>query len=209
MARVDLKRGIGHIIRVADNPAFADLVEKRSKAQARVKSLEVKLASARKEFDELNVAVTVLTRHGYLRADDAAEAAPAPAEADTGDRLNDTYMFLLRFIPFSADWAVAPKHVTSEVHQKGRTDLSADYIRTALWRMGQRGILESNGDGRYWRPRKNEAPDAETSEASETTGPVTGRERGYPPSTPEGSIPSGSTPSQPAAEVDWEDDVPF
>lgn len=190
---------------MTDSPAFVtDLIEKRAKAEAKVKRMEASLAAARKDFDELDVAVNVLTKHGYIQGDEG-QAAPA-ITAQNG--LNDTYSYLLRFVPFGEDLAIAPKEVTDMVRRDGRADLSGDYIRTALWRMGQRGVLEGN-DGRYWRPKKEEAPDASTSGASETTGPVTGRERGYPPSTPEGSIPSGSTHVQAAYESDLDDDVPF
>jgi hypothetical protein len=187
---------------VADTADFSDLVEKRTKAQTRVKSLETKLAAARKDFDELDVAVNVLTKHGYIE-DEAHPAAGIGAAVAT----NETHMYLLKFGPEGEIGAIAPKEVADIVRSTGRNDLDPDYIRTVLWRLAQRGIL-MNKDGRYWRPKKDEAPDAEASEASNSMGPV-GREGGYPPSTPEGSIPSGSTPVQAADEGDLDDDVPF
>ena len=167
---------------MSDVPQYVtDLIDLHAKAQARMKRAEATFGAAKKDFDDLDVALSVLRKHGYLPAD---PHQPAPKSAGSGEEpLNDNYLLMLRHIPFRADWAVAPKYVTGEVHKKGREDLSADYIRTALWRMAKRGILESN-DGRYWRPRKEEASDAETAEASKVRmGLADGSQgRGYPPS---------------------------
>jgi hypothetical protein len=180
----------------------ADLKQKHAKARAKLDKLRASMAAAEKDFDELDTALNVLTKHGYIE-DEAHPAAGIGAAVAT----NETHMYLLKFVPEGEIGAIAPKEVADIVRSTGRNDLDPDYIRTVLWRLAQRGIL-MNKDGRYWRPKKDEAPDAEASEASNSMGPV-GREGGYPPSTPEGSIPSGSTPVQAADEGDLDDDVPF
>lgn len=84
---------------------------------------------------------------------------------------------------------------------------SLDREKLAALPISSRGILQSK-DGRYWKPKKEEASGDEP-KASNSMGPV-GREGGYPPSTPEGSIPSGSTPVQAASfDADLDDDVTF
>lgn len=99
-------------------------------------------------------------------------------------------------------------------------EINRDTLRSQMSAYRQSGLVVSVDDGWFeltdegrkavgLEPKKVEAPDAETSEASEELGPVTGRERGYPPSTPEGSIPSGSTPSSPVSfDTDLDDDDP-
>jgi hypothetical protein len=190
---------------VSDVLSFAaDLKQKHAKAQAKLDKARANLIAAQKDFEELDTALNVLTKHGYIDDEDTKASGPSASVAP-----NETHAFLLRFVPAGEIGAIAPKEVADMVRSHGRDDLDPDYIRTVLWRLAQRGVL-MNKDGRYWRPRKDEAPDAETSEASNSTGPVTGRERGYPPSTPEGSIPSGSTHVQPSAfDEDLDDDVPF
>jgi regulator of replication initiation timing len=62
----------------------------------------------------------------------------------------------------------------------------------------------------YAPASKAEGSVAQTTEPSNNSGPATGRERGYPPSAPEGSIPSGSTASQsPRPFRDLDDEIPF
>jgi len=108
---------------------------------------------------------------------------------------------------------MAPKDVTAALHASGRNDVTSDYVRTTLWRMAQRGLLKSN-NGLYWRDTVEvegvAAPDAGTSRAdNKTVGPHGGGEV-FPADTPEGSIPSGSTPSSPAPwGDDLDDDIPF
>lgn len=181
---------------------ITDLKDKLAKAEAKVGRIRASLTAATKEYEELVTAISVLTKHGYV-AGDAGKQQPVVSAATGFTNANHALLFIS--VPEGEQYAVSPKEVTDLVHRDGRADLTPDYIRTVLWRMADRGTLQSK-DGRYWRPKKEEAP-AEA-EASNFMGPV-GRERGYPPSTPEGSTPSGSTPSQPEKETDWEDDVPF
>lgn len=168
------------------------------------------LEAARVERDELAVAMRVLAKHGYIDTD-----AVAPSNTNRHAGLNEQQSQVYECTGYGEIVGLAPKDVVGMLHSKGIDNLSADYVRTTLWRLAQRGLLQSQ-NGLYWRPgapdaANVEAPDAKTSEASEVSGPVTGRERGYPPSTPEGSIPSGSTQSRPnpAWDEDLDPDVPF
>src|SRR5206468_3807304 len=111
---------------------------------------------------------------------------------------------ILRYMGDGQAAGISPKEVHDMIVAMEDADISADLVRTQLWRMAKRGLLKSK-DGRYWRPRNDEAPDAETSEASNTTGPADGSQGGATHLHPEGSIPSGSTPSQDAIVADWED----
>jgi hypothetical protein len=101
------------------------------------------------------------------------------------------------------------------LNRSGRDDISADYVRTTLWRLAKRGVIESN-NGLYWRVSaqeafgKTEAPGAQTPEASEVSGLADGSQGRATHLDPEGSIPSSSTP--PRFDPNWDDldaDVPF
>lgn len=187
-----------------------DLRAAFNKADSKVKRLESALAAARDERDELATTMRVLIKHGYM-PDDADLPVVTPK---TGD-MNERQLLVYSSVPIGEQRAIAPKLITEALHADGYVEITADYVRTTLWRLGQRNTLQVR-NGLYWREpdeaEKVEAPGAETPRASEELGPVTGRERGYPPSTPEGSIPSGSTPSRPLVlqeDHDLDDDVPF
>jgi hypothetical protein len=193
---------------MSDPPSLNDLIEKREKAAARVKRAEAALGNAKKDFEELEIALNVLAKHGFIAGD---QAQPKPKIVEAVGFTNPKHGMIFDQIPIGERYAVSPKEIIDAVRSKG-SNVTPDYVRTVLWRFADRGTVE-NTDGRYWRhpleQEKEEASDAETSEASETTGPV-GREGGYPPSTPEGSIPSGSTPVQAHSfDEDLDDDVPF
>lgn len=187
-----------------------DLQARLSRAETRVKKCESALESAKLERDELAIAVRVLLKHGHIVVDHIS-----PVQAKIGD-LNETQNLVLLSVPANSARAVAPKDVTQQLHALGYPDISADYVRTTLWRLAKRQLL-ANDNGLYWRTSGDEAenvaaPDARAPRAvNESTGPV-GREGGYPPSTPEGSIPSGSTQSlsdEARAMLDYDDDIPF
>jgi len=72
---------------------------------------------------------------------------------------------------------------------------------------GSSSLILQSKEGRYWRPKNEEAP-AETG-ASNRAGLVTGRGSGFPPSPPGGSIPPSSTHVPTGFEADLDDDVPF
>lgn len=186
-----------------------DLKDKLSKADSKVNRLESALSVARKERDDLATAYRVLVKLGHI------EDGGTPADTTPSTGANEKQAIVLELVPFGEQYAVAPKDVTAILHNRGLEDITADYVRTTLWRFAQRNVLQS-GDGLYWRrtPELNSvaAPDAETSRAdNESTGPATGRGTGFPPTPPEGSIPSGSTPSNtsPGWGDDLEDDIPF
>jgi hypothetical protein len=180
---------------------LADLKEKRAKAQAKLEKARANVVTALKDFEELDTAINVLTKHGYIQGD--VEQAPM----DKPVEVNETYALLLRFLPRGEHMAMAPKQITELMISKGY-ELDPDYVRTALWRMAQRDIL-INRDGRYWWPRpKEEAPDAETSEASESTGLAGHGGSDCQPASESSSL-SRSTPSQTVQVADWDDDVPF
>lgn len=194
------------------NPDVAgDLKSKLSKADARVRRLESTLSNARKERDELATALRVLVKLGHI--EDDSGAASDEIEAATA---NERQSLVLDQVPEGQQYAVAPKDVTSALHALGLTDITADYVRTTLWRFAQRELLK-NADGLYWRAITPDtenvtAPDARTSEADNFMGPATGRGTGFPPTPPEGSIPSGSTPPsdyKPWHVVPDDDDIPF
>lgn len=145
-----------------DLTAFiADLREKRDKAEARVRRTKANHEAAVRDFEELDCAYTVLIKHGYIK--DAAGHEPA------GAAMNETQALVLSCVPYGEVFAIAPKDVANMLHARGRDDITADYVRTTLWRLAKREILKSEG-GLYWRPGKPDlenvaAPDAETSRA--------------------------------------------
>jgi hypothetical protein len=186
-----------------------DLRTKLSKAESKVKRLESTLQQARQERDELAVAMRVLVKHGYLDADHIV-----PANTNRNAEMNEMQNLVFLGVPHNRAEAVAPKDVTATLHASGHTDISGDYVRTTLWRLAQRDML-NNENGKYWRseapePENVAASDARAPEADTIAGPL-GGERGYPPSAPEGSIPSGSTfrPNVSNFADDMDDDIPF
>jgi len=189
-------------------PQLLDLLDKREKAAARVKRAEVSLASAKKDFEELDIAVNVLTKHGFITGD---TAQPKPKIVEAVGFTNPKHHLIFEQVPVGRSYAISPKEIIDAVRSKGG-EVSPDYVRTVLWRFADKGTV-INTDGRYWRhpleQEKEEASDAETSEASDFTGPV-GRGTGFPSTPPEGSTPSGSTHAQAAYfDADLDDDVPF
>lgn len=186
-----------------------DLKDKLSKADSKVKRLESALSAARLERDDYATAYRVLVKLGHI------EAVQAATEEVGAVGANEKQNLVLSLVPEGEQHSVAPRDVTQNLHQRGLEDITADYVRTTLWRFAQRGVLKS-ADGLYWRSspvavENVAAPDAETSRAdNESTGPATGRGTDYPPTPPEGSIPSGSTPprSSPYSD-DLDDDIPF
>ncbi len=198
---------------MTDTPAVvADLREKFSKADSKVKRRETALASALEARDELAIAMRVLAKHGYM---DSESVAPANMNRQTG--LNEKQALVFSCVPHGEDRAVAPKFVTDVLNFDDHTDITGDYVRTTLWRLAQRGMLR-NANGLYWRAESAEAENVATPGVfapgadNGIAGPL-GGERGYPPSAPEGSIPSGSTLSPEALrlldDTPGDDDVPF
>ncbi|TIP04935.1 MAG: hypothetical protein E5X72_09655 [Mesorhizobium sp.] len=106
------------------------------------------------------------------------------------------------------------------VHQM-QVDTTKNSISTRLSKLKNDGLIENDGQG-WTLVEKAKGSDAQTSEPFDELGPATGRERGYPPSAPEGSIPSGSTVARdlkaglanvqgtmPSRLRDLDDEIPF
>lgn len=176
------------------------LREKEAKLEARVKKARVTLESLETELTEVRTTLKVLVSMGLAEAPaDLHDDGPSGTDA-----LSENQSAVIAVVPQGEDQARPPKHIIDMVNLIG-PELNGDYVRTVLWRLAKRGIIH-NTNGLYWR-EKEEAP-AEA-EASSSKGPV-GREGGYPPSTPEGSIPSGSTPPHTSEADVWDDDdIPF
>jgi hypothetical protein len=198
---------------VSADPAFAAAIrEKFLKSGQRVKRAESALEKAKFDHDELAVTMRTLIRHGLIEDEDST-GRDVPTAAD----MNEAQSVVLSFVPKGESAAASPKDIISELHNAGRDDLTADYIRTTLWRFAKRGALKSDNGMYWWPPAATKAeivaaPDAETSEADNASAGPLGGERGFPPTTPEGSNPSGSTSSQYGGfnvPDDLDDDVPF
>lgn len=184
--------------------------ERLAKAEARLLRLEKQVETARSDVADLRTTVRVMAE---ITGETLTDSTPVEAQGRP--------RHIVMLLPEGEENGAGPSEIFENYRRLGADDVSPDTFRATLWRM-KNGIyfmrdrgswVIRSSDGRYWKEsitHKDEAPDAETSGASETTGPVTGRERGYPPSTPEGSIPSGSTHVQPASfDTDLDDDVPF
>lgn len=167
------------------------------KAQAKAKRLRAQADTAEREANEIETAIRVIERMS------GADTAPsATAVGETG-------AIVLQYVGYGPEKGRTPKEIHEAIELIEGGDIGADNVRTQLWRMAKRGILQSEG-GRYWR-KKEEASNAETSEASNSKGPADGSQGRATHLDPEGSIPSGSTPSQRTVRPPWEndDDVPF
>lgn len=194
------------------DPAFAEAIRaKFDKSAQRVKRAESAWLKAKHEHEELAVTWKTLIRHGLI------DDIDAPAQTrETDADMNDDQSVVLGFVPKGQPFALSPKEVVTELHDSGRDDLSADYVRTTLWRFAKRGVLKSES-GLYWWPSAASraedvaAPDAKTSGADNGSVGPHGGGSGFPSTSPEGSIPSGSTQVRrhPAWDVPDDDDVPF
>lgn len=190
-----------------------DLKARYSHEDSKVKRLESALAAARERRDEIAVAMKVLAKLGYIEDPEAV----ASTNTNRVVGMNEAQSLVYQYVGCGEVGAMAPKDVTSILHSTGRDDLSADYVRTTLWRLAQRGYLKNEG-GLYWRPEPAKAenvaaPGAETPRAvNESAGPHGGGSV-FPASSPEGSIPSGSTPPKRGFvefdETGLDDDIPF
>ena len=104
-------------------------------------------------------------------------------------------------------------------HTNG-ADLALASVRDRVRSLVEGGLMVGNADDgfvvtdlaakKFSFPKPEKAPDAVTSEAESSAGSV-GRDGGYPPTNPEGSTPSDSTPVQTGGGFadDLDDDIPF
>lgn len=121
-------------------------------------------------------------------------------------------------------WAVhngngTPAEIYAFITNEMNVDTSKNSVSTRLSKMKNDGLLDH--DGERWIIPEGKGPDAPTPGPFEELGPV-GRGTGFPSSTPEGSIPSGSTVVQelksglanvaktmPPRHRDLDDEIPF
>lgn len=186
--------------------AVTVLRQKAAKLESRVNKTRASLEAAEIELAEIQTAIRVLAKMGL-----APEVEP-DGDHGGGGEVNAAHTAILALVPHGEEFAIAPKEVFTQLKGRDDFDQSADYVRTALWRMAtKKKILESR-NGLYWRPVRPEsveAPDAQTPRASNGSVGPHGGGTGFPSSSPEGSIPSGSTQFQVPSFDDDLDDVPF
>jgi hypothetical protein len=108
---------------------------------------------------------------------------------------------------------------TRAVTNEMGVETSKNSVSTRLSKMKNDGLLDHDGEG--WIVPETKGSGVPAPEPFDNSGPV-GRERGYPPSAPEGSIPSGSTDirtlkaglanvlaTMPSRKQDSDDEIPF
>lgn len=181
-----------------NNPAIMVLTHERDQTAAEIERLSDDLKEARAKLRSLDEAIATLT------------GQPAPERGrGTGPTLNEQVSEVLQEKP-----GKTPAEIADILTANGR-ETSNTTISSILSRMRKEGEVE-NRDGRWFLSAEIEKGSDE-SEPQSSLGPV-GRERGYPPSAPEGSIPSGSTASRPFGDIAGEflrkrhlddEDIPF
>jgi hypothetical protein len=108
-----------------------------------------------------------------------------------------------------------PESIYLFIRDQTSVETTKNSISTRLSKLKNDGLIDHDGQG-WVLANKAEGSDAPTSEPSDKSGPV-GRERGYPPSAPEGSTPSGSTASYDLGDIlgeklrerSLDDEIPF
>jgi hypothetical protein len=188
------------------------------KQRLKVEKLRTALAAAELELNENETALRVLVKLGLAPEVECADD-------DLSESMTDTQSLLLGAIPYGIANAAAPKDVYATLRAKGNHGVTADYVRTALWRLKKRGIID--GDSRhYWRtdaspatkqPENEAAPNAEALEADKEFGRVAELEE--PASSEQHPFRKGenvgSSPTPPshghfgAFDSDLDDDDPF
>jgi hypothetical protein len=129
------------------------LREMKAKLDLKWARLQQQVVAVGTERDEIDTAIRVLER---LHGQDAS-----PPSTIT----NENGVLILKYVGAGEDEAQAPKEIQSRIVADGH-DLNADLVRTQLWRMAQRGLLESD-NGKYWKPREKADPFAQYAEAVE------------------------------------------
>jgi len=191
------------------------LRDKEARLEARLKKARAAVERDESELEEVRTALRQLAKLGLISGEDDDDQGPF-----AGD-INAAHSAILSCVPYGEEFAIAPKEVVAMLQAGGGFEQSADYVRTALWRMATKKRIIESKNGLYWRPavelaeanvnRNVKAPDASTSEASNGSGLDTGRGTGFPSTPPGGSIPPSSTHPRPAPawDADLDDDVPF
>lgn len=118
------------------------LREMKAKLDLKWSRLQSQLAGVTTERDEIDTAIRVLERlEGIAAAQEVAST-------------NENGTLILRHVGLGESEAQAPKDIQERLVRDGH-DLSPDLVRTQLWRMAKRGLLESE-NGKYWKPQGSE-----------------------------------------------------
>ena len=195
------------------------LREKRAKLAAKVAKTAAALDAAQSELDETETAIRVLVKMGL--APDEDTDATANVGVTHGQEL------ILSVLSDMPEQGMSPRAVLLALKAKGNA-LSADYVRTALWRLAKRNAI-ATANSMYWRLPSAGGPQTETEsiETPDVAAPgvsiIDGRvaELEEPnkseqrPSATGENVGSSPTPPAPSANVqsenswDFDDDVPF
>ncbi|RWP58003.1 hypothetical protein [Mesorhizobium sp.] len=175
------------------NHAVQVLLTERENISASIEKMQADLKDAKVALRSIDDAIAHLT------------GAPATTARSEGPTLKELILEQL-----SVDRDLTPLEIASALSASGR-ETSNTSVSSILSRLKADGLAEKAGDG--WKKIENaKGSDAQTSEPFEEMGPVR-RERGYPPSAPEGSIPSGSTASSHLGDgrksADLDEEIPF
>ncbi|MGN6536786.1 MAG: hypothetical protein ACTHKQ_13800 [Mesorhizobium sp.] len=146
------------------------------------------IADLRKGVREIDVALAAIS----------GSDAPAPSSGQAGSPINDGIIEAIK------NDMGTPAAIHSFLSRHLNIETSKHSVSTRLSKMKNEGLIAHDGE-KWVLPKKQEGSEAQTSEPSFELGPDTGRERGFPPSAPEGSIPSGSTASRSLEDdIGWE-----
>lgn len=180
------------------NHAVQVLLNERETIVAGIERMQAELKDAKTALRSIDDAISQLT------------GVPSPALRPEGPTLKD---LILAQLDFERDQT--PLEIASALTASGR-DTSNTSVSSILSRLKVDGLVEKTGEG--WKKVRNaKGSDVSASEPFEELGPV-GRERGYPPSAPEGSSPSGSTASHQFGDIvggmlrksrEPDDEIPF
>lgn len=121
------------------NESVEQLAAHLGKLEAKANRLRTQLDAVETERGEIETTIRVLQRF----------AGQGPS-ATPNNQPNENGAIILRYVGEGENEALAPKEIQERLTADGH-DLNADLVRTQLWRMAKRGILESE-DGKYWKP---------------------------------------------------------
>ena len=124
------------------------LRETLAKAETKWKRLKNQADAAQREYDELLTTIRVLER----LSGQSEQSPQAP--------LSDTATTILQYLGFGESAGRTPKEVFDAIEIIEGEGMSADLVRTNLWRLAKRGVIESQ-NSRYWRP-ESERPEKKT-----------------------------------------------
>lgn len=196
------------------------LREKRAKLAAKVAKTAAALDAAQSELDETETAIRVLVKMGLAPDEDA--------EASSNLGVTHGQELILSVLSDVPEEGMSPRAVLLALKARGNA-LSADYVRTALWRLARRNAI-ATANSLYWRlpsagsqqtekPESNKTPDVVTPGVSivdgrvaELEGPEKTEQRPFRKGENVGSSPTPpALPVNDQAERSWDfdDDVPF